>query len=57
MVERARFLALCAQYGWKDGLPVEGRMLPLEEWDEDDQEELNALLELADSGNEERRSI
>ena len=57
MVERERFLELCAHYGWRDGLPVKGRMLPLEEWDPDDQEELNVLLELADSGNEERRSI
>jgi hypothetical protein len=56
MVERERFLELCAHYGWRDGLPVKGRMLPLEEWDPDDQEEIRALLDLADSRNKARAS-
>jgi hypothetical protein len=54
MVERERFLALCARYGWEDGFSVKERMAPLEEWDPDDQEEIRALLDLADSRNKAR---
>ena len=57
MVERERFLALCATYGWEDGFSVKDRMAPLEQWDPDDQEEIQALLDLADSRNRERASI
>ena len=56
MVERERFLALCAQYGWEDGFSVKDRMAPLEEWDPDDQEEILALLDLADGRNKARAS-
>jgi hypothetical protein len=56
MVERERFLTLCARYGWEDGFSVKGRMAPLEQWDTDDQEEIQALLDLVDSRNEVRAS-
>jgi hypothetical protein len=57
MVERERFLALCATYGWEDGCSVKDRMAPLGHWDPDDQEEIQELLDLADSRNRERASI
>jgi hypothetical protein len=56
MVERERFLTLCARYGWEDGSAVKGRMAPLEAWASDDQEEIQALLDLADSRNKARAS-
>jgi hypothetical protein len=57
MVERERFLTLCAGYGWEEGFSVKDRMAPLEQWEPDDQEEIQALLDLADSRNRERASI
>jgi hypothetical protein len=56
MAERERFLALCTRYGWEDGFSVKDRMAPLEQWDPDDQEEIQALLDLADSRNKARAS-
>ena len=57
MVERERFLTLGARYGWEEGFSVKDRMAPLEQWDPDDQEEIQVLLDLADSRNRERASI
>ena len=57
MVERERFVELCAQYGWDDrysGVELKQKMAPLSQWHTDDAAELRAMLEFADSGHPER---
>jgi hypothetical protein len=58
MMELVRFIELCAQYGWEDDIgyiDLKSRLVPLDQWHPDDQAEINALLDLADHKNEERR--
>jgi hypothetical protein len=56
MVERERFLGLCARYGSEKGISgLKNRMVPLDEWHPDDRAEIKSLLDLADSRNKERR--
>ena len=57
MVERQRFLELCAQYGWEAGAGhLRSRMVPLSQWRADEQAEMRALLDLADSNKRQRSS-
>jgi hypothetical protein len=52
-VERERFIALCARYGWEEGISeLKNRMVPLDEWAPDDRAEIKSLLDLADFRNE-----
>jgi hypothetical protein len=46
-VQKMRFVELCRNYGWREGTSPRGTMLPLSEWEEQDRDELTALLDEA----------
>ena len=69
LVQKARFVELCREYGWEGEYPNPVRfgarrhglrrnplsMAPLSEWDPEDEAELRSLLEVAGSPANERR--
>lgn len=56
-VQTLRFVELCEHYGYEENLGVpalKSQMIPLTEWQADDQQELRELLEIVGSGRPRR---
>jgi hypothetical protein len=50
-VQKFRFVELCRQYGWQEGVPVSSTMQPLNMWSDNDYHEMTALLDIASRRN------